>query len=537
MCRWNWPVCNAPVNKKMGSDLQSLQAQMRVLNARVAELQQQSEAKDELIRKLQHQLSQALRRQYGQKADRVDPNQLLLDICAQWQAEVKATGPAAVPEKAMTPSEPSAKKGHGRRPIPANMERRTEIHDLSPEEKRCPFCNREKRCIGQEHACQYEYVPGRLIAVEHVQKKYACVCLESTVSTAPKPSSPIEKGLAAPSLLSHLIISKYLDHLPLHRQEGILARIGIDYPRSTMWEQIRASGQLVTPLYEAAIQEVLASRILATDDTPVKVLDRTRTKTRTGNVWTYVGDDAHPLIVYDYTAGRARAGPEAFLEDYAGYLQADALAVYDELFNPRRPKLIWELGCWAHARRYFVEAQDTSPALAVIAVAHIKVLYDIEKDAARREMRGEVLVAWRQKHTVPVLVAFRKWLTAQTGMLLPKSPIAAAMGYTLSNWTALTRYVEDGDLVLDNNRSERALRGLAVGRKNWLFFGSDGGGKIAAIMLTLLKSAQRNDVNPFDYLTDVLTRIADYPRSNVGDLLPHRWKAARAAAAEVAVAA
>ena len=199
--------------------------------------------------------------------------------------------------------------GHGRRPIPAHVERRTEIHDLRPEEKRCPWCGREQRCIGEECSCQYEYVPARLIAVEHVQKKYACVCTASTVRTAPKPSSPIEKGLATPSLLSHLITSKYLDHLPLHRQEGMLARIGIGYPRSTMWAQIRAAGELMTPLYTAATQEVLASRILATDDTPVKVLDRTRTKTRTGNVWTYVGDDAHPLIVYDYTPGRARAGP------------------------------------------------------------------------------------------------------------------------------------------------------------------------------------------------------------------------------------
>jgi transposase len=521
----------------MDADLPSLQAQIRVLNARIAELEQQGTDKDELIRKLQHQLAQALRRQYGQKADRVDPNQLLLELCAQLQA-LAQTPPAPGPEDDPSPPPPPrpGQRGHGRRRIPEDMERRTEVHDLSPEEQQCA-CGRSMRCIGEERSVQFEYVRAKLVAVEHVRRKYACVCPESTVSTAAKPSSPIEKGLAAPSLLSHLIVSKYLDHLPLHRQEGMLARLGIDYPRSTMWEQIRAIGLLVQPLYEAAIEEVLASRILGTDDTPVKVLDRTRTATRTGNVWTYVGDEAHPLIVYDYTAGRARAGPVAFLEAYAGYLQADALPQYDELFNPRRPHLIWELGCWAHARRYFVEAQDTSPALAVIAVAHIKVLYEIEKDAAKRERRGLALVAWRQEHSVPVLDAFRTWLTAQAGALLPKSPIATAVHYTLSNWTALTRYLEDGDLVLDNNRSERALRGIAVGRKNWLFFGSDGGGRIAAIMLTLLKSAQRNGLNPFDYLTDVLTRIADYPRSKVADLLPNRWKLAHAHAQPLAPAA
>jgi transposase len=393
------------------------------------------------------------------------------------------------------------------------------------------------QCIGEECCCQYEFIPGKLVAVDHIQKKYACTCPDSTVRSAPKPSSPIEKGLAAPSLLSHLIVSKYLDHLPLHRMEGILARFGIEYPRSTMWEQIRAVGALVQPLYQAAIEEVLASRILGTDDTPVKVLDRTRSKARTGNVWTYVGDDAHPLIAYDYTPGRARAGPEAFLEDYTGYLQADALGVYDELYSPQRSKLIWELGCWSHARRYFVEAQDTSPSLAVIAVAHIKVLYEIEKDATRRKLRGAARVAWRKEHAVPVLKAFRGWLKQHALIVLPKSPMATAIGYTLSNWTALCRYVEDGDFVLDNNRSERALRGIAVGRHNWMFFGSDWGGRTAAILLTLLKSAQRNGLNPFDYLTDVLTRIADYPRSKVADLLPHRWKALREAPAEGEAAA
>lgn len=529
MSHWNKPEPSVPASN-MESDLQSLQVQNRVLSARVAELEQQGVEKDELIHRLQHQLSQALRRQYGQKADRVDPNQLLLDICEQLQAIAKNDDADRASEPAMPPVAPEQKKGHGRRPIPAHVERRTEIHDLSPEEKICPHCGREKRCMGQECSCQYEYVPAKLIAVEHVQKKYVCDCVDSTVSTASKPSSPIEKGLAGPSLLSHLIVSKYLDHLPLHRQEGILARYGIEYPRSTMWAQIQAVGRLVRPLYDAAVVEVLTSRILGTDDTPVKVLDRSRSKTRTGNVWTYVGDNEHPLVVYDYTAGRARAGPEAFLEDYTGYLQADALAVYDELYSPRRAKLIWELGCWAHSRRKFVEAQDTCPGLAVIAVAHIKVLYDIEKDAVRQALHGSALVAWRKKHSVPVLDAFHKWLNVQVGALLPKSPIATATHYTLSNWTALARYVEDGDLVLDNNRSERALRGIAVGRKNWLFFGSDAGGEVATILLTLLKSAQRNNVNPFEYLTDVLTRIADHPQAKIADLLPHRWKALREAA-------
>jgi len=521
----------------MGKDVQTLRAEVRVLNARVAELEKCGWEKDALIRHLQHQLSQVLRRQYGQKADRVVPNQLLLEICDQLKKGV-APEPDDDPEPPDGSSKkPPRKKGHGRRPIPAHVERRQEIHDLNPEQQRCPSCGRQMRCIGEECCCKYEFIPARLVVIEHIQKKYACLCLDSTVHTAAKPSSPIEKGLATPSLLSYFSVSKYLDHLPLHRMEGIMARYGIEYPRSTMWEQLKAGGQLLEPLYTAAIEEVLASRILATDDTPVKVLDRERTKARTGYVWTYVGDKEHPLIVYDYTPGRARAGPEAFLKDYGGYLQADALPQYDELFKPERHKLIWEIGCWSHARRYYVNAQETSPTQAVIAIAHIKALYEVEKAAARRKLRGDALVAWRREHSVPVLDRFRGWLHEQLQTTLPKQPMTTAINYTLSNWDALCRYIEDGEFVPDNNRSERALRGIAVGRGNWLFFGSDRGGRTAAILLTLLKSAQRNDLNPFDYLTDVFARIADHPQSRIAELLPHRWKPAAAQLDVVASAA
>jgi len=511
----------------MKADAQKLQAQLQVLKAQVAELAKQNSEKEALIRKLQHHLSQVLRRQYGQKADRVDPNQLLLDVINELTGQDEAPEDDDQPRDA-TEADASEdrpkKKGHGRRSIPDGMERREEVHDLSEEDKQC-ICGREKRCIGEERAVQYEYVPAKLVAVEHIQMKYACICEQSTVTTAPKPSSPIEKGLATPSLISHFVVSKYLDHLPLHRQEGIMGRYGTHYPRSTMWGQILAAGNLMKPLYEAAREVVLASRILGTDDTPVKVIDPDRSKTRKGYVWTYVGDEEHPLIVYDYTPGRARDGPEAFLGDYSGHMQADALPVYDKLYK-QTDNVIWELGCWAHARRRYVEAQETRPELAVIGVAHIKVLYDIEKDATQRKLCGQARVDFRREHAVPVLDAFGDWLKSHVALVLPKSPIASAINYTLSNWDALCRYVEDGDFVPDNNRSERALRGIAVGRANWMFFGSDRGGDIAAIMLTLLKSAQRNGLNPFDYLTDVLTRIADHPLNKVVELLPHRWKPA-----------
>ena len=514
----------------MGKDKHNERARFRVLTEQVAELHRLCSDKDEMIRKLQHQLTGLLKRQYGQRAERVDPNQLLLQVVEELMGQPEPGEQSGAEQSAQenetAEEDPSAqkppRKGHGRRRIPDHIERRRELHDLCEEQKSCE-CGRQKKCIGEEISYQYEYVPARLMAVEHVRKKYACVCQNSTVSTAAKPSSPIEKGLAAPSLIAHLAISKYLDHVPLNRQQGILARHGIDYAKSTMWGQIAASAELMDLLYQAAHGEVLLSDILGTDDTPVKIYDRNLPKTRRGYVWTYVGDQNHPLIVYDYTANRSRAGPEAFLEDYSGHLQADAYPAYDKLYQ-REEKRIWEIGCWSHARRYYVEAQETAPELSTIAVAHIKVLYELEKQAARRGHRAEALVAWRKEHALPVLDGLHHWLLETYPEVLPKSPIAKAMHYTLTNWDALCRYIENGDFVPDNNRSERALRGIALGRCNWMFFGSDRGGKVAAIMLTLLKSAPRNELNPFDYLTDVLTRIADHPRHLVAELLPHNWK-------------
>jgi hypothetical protein len=270
---------------------------------------------------------------------------------------------------------------------------------------------------------------------------------------------------------------------------------------------------------------VLQSKVIATDDTPVPVLDPKRGKTRTGRLWTYVGDGDHPYTVYDYTPTRSRDGPTAFLGDYAGYIQADAYGGYDHLFKPKAgaASVPTEVGCWAHARRKFVEAEDSDPVRAHAAAAMIRLLYEVE--AAARDLDAASRCAMRRQRSVPRLEQLKTWLEAQKVEVLPKSPMGQAISYCLSNWAALTRYTDDGDLVIDNNVAENALRPVAVGRKNWLFAGSNNGGHTGAALMSLVASCKRHGLDPFAYLRDVLTRLPATPVSQLDQFLPDLWKA------------
>jgi hypothetical protein len=282
------------------------------------------------------------------------------------------------------------------------------------------------------------------------------------------------------------------------------------------------------------IEELLASKVIHTDDTPVDVLDRSLDKTRIGRFWVYVGDAAHPYTVFDYTPSRSRDGPMAFLKDWGRdvgrYLQADAFGGYDGIYAGKAGGLVTEVACWAHARRYFFDAQGTDIKGSTQAIAYIRLLNDVEKDA--KDLPSAERARIRQERAAPILVQFRAWLLSQQpvngGSVLPKSPMGEAITYALNQWTALCVYLLDGDLAIDNNAAENTLRRIAIGRKNWLFCGSDNGGTTAAIMFSLIASCQRHKVDPFAYLKDVLTRIAATPVSQLRDLLPDRWKAADA---------
>jgi hypothetical protein len=345
--------------------------------------------------------------------------------------------------------------------------------------------------------------------------------------------------------LAFTAVSKYGDHLPLYRLEEILARSGVELSRSTTCGWMRACGELLAPLWELMKSEVLQSRVINTDDTPVPVLDPTLPHTRTGRFWAYCGDAEHPHSVYDYTPSRKRDGPAEFLAGYHGYLQADAFGGYDGIFAGSQGKIV-EVACWAHARRKFHEAQRSAGRLAHEALARIGQLYALERElreaCASANSDGERGGAWcelpraeqyariaaaRQECAVPLLGKFRAWLAAQAGDALPKSPLGQAIGYALSNWEALARYPEQGYLAIDNNLAERTLRPAAIGRKNWLFVGNDQGGRTAAVLFTLIASAKANHVDPYAYLralfTELPRRRAQTPAPNLADLLPTHW--------------
>ncbi len=296
-------------------------------------------------------------------------------------------------------------------------------------------------------------MPASLVVIEEVCQKYACP-KGCTVVTAEKPMAPIEKGLPGPGLLAQVAVSKYGDHLPLHRQADIFRRQGVELSRQTMCDWMRACADLVSPLYELMKQRVLGSKAVQTDDTPVPVLDPELPRTRTGRIWTYVGDDEHPYTVYDYTPSRSRDGPEEFLKEFRGFLQADAYSGYDHFYKEAERGIV-EVACWAHARRKFFEAQSSDLMRSMVMLAYIRLLYDAEREARDGKLDGEARRALRQAKSKPILDDIRAYLEREQPQVLPKSPEGEAIAYTLSNWKALTRYCDDGDLEIDNNRAER----------------------------------------------------------------------------------
>jgi transposase len=506
-------------------DRDNLPKDIEQCHAMIAELVEELGVKERRLRRVLHQLEKLLRWRYGPKRERVDPNQLFLFAVGLVGTGHDIEGGKAEPPKRKKPR----RAPHGRQRLPRHLERRRVVHDLAPDERRCPECQGELRHIGEEKSERLEYVPASWFVIEDTSQKYACP-RGCTVVTARKPMQPIEKGLAGPGLLAHVAVGKYADHQPLHRQEAMFKRQGITLSRKTMCDWMRRSAELVSPLFEEMKKRVLSSKVMQTDDTPVGVLDPELTKTRTGRIWTYVGDGEHPYTVYDYTPNRSRDGPEAFMEDFSGFLQADAYSGYDRLYkDPERD--VTEVACWAHARRKFYDAQSSDLMRSMVMLAYIRLLYDIEREARDRALDSDGRLALRQEKSVPILEDIEAYLKRERTEVLPKSPMGEAIGYALGNWEALVRYCEDGDLEIDNNGAERALRGIAIGRKNWLFFGSDNGGRTAAVLTSFITTCKRVDIDPFAYLRDVFARISAHPANRINELLPDKWKAARAAPA------
>jgi transposase len=490
-------------------DLSTARALIATLQEQLTKTQRENAA-------LRHQLDVLCQRLFGKKSERVDARQLQLAL------EQLANEPGAVTEPIEMDSGDTPVRGHarrrptGRRPLPGHLPRRRVEIDVPDADKQCA-CGHAKTRMGESVAEKLEYEPASFVVIETVRAKYACPHCHDGVVEAPAPPQAIEKSLAGEGLLAHVVVSKYVDHLPLYWLEQIFAREKIDLSRTTLCEWVAGVATALAPIGEQLRREIVGTTYLQTDDTSVTVLDE-RGGSYKGRLWTYL-DPIGRQVVFDATPTHERDGPERFLADFRGKLQADAYRGYDALYATGR---VSEIGCWAHARRRFVEAfmTDTTPARMI---AFIQQLYDVERASA--ELTPDVRQSRRQEQSVPLLAQIDAERTRLTPIVLPKSPVGDGLRYLTNQWTALQRFVEDGHLAIDNNRAENQLRVVAVGRKNWLFAGSFEGARRAALLYSLVQSCKLIDVPPFAYLKDALLRVATHPQRLIHQLTPQGWAA------------
>lgn len=472
------------------------------------------------INDLEGQLYYLKRQLFGQKSEKLDPAQRMLfeDLYKELQSKLEENNP---PE---TPSERRKVKANanhqGRRPLPPELDR--EIVEIEPdeEEKLCDTCDSPKQRIGEEVTEKLDYVPACFKVKRYVRGKYACKQCQGNVSIGSLPPMAIDKGIPAEGLLAHIITSKYADHLPLNRLEGMGRRAGVEMSVSTMCDWVGHCADLLKPLVQRMHHKILQSPKINTDDTSVPVKSRNRKgSTYNGYLWVYLDDCNN--AVFDFTPTRSREGPLNFLGDYGGFVQADAYSGYDAFF---RTSDATEVGCHAHARRKFDYAMDADPVRSSQMLALWKSLYAIEKQAKEQGYGLEQLLHARQSEAKPILDQIHANLMTWKDQVLPKSPTGKAITYALNQWEALMRYVDDPILEIDNNLSERTLRMVAVGRKNWMFAGSEAGAERAAIIYSLVASCKLNGLDPFAYFRDVLEKVTSWPASKIDDLLPSNWK-------------
>jgi len=491
-------------------DLPTARTLIATLQGEVTKLQREKAA-------LQHQLDRLCQRLFGKKSERVSPDQLRLAF-AQLANEPQA---GTEPIEMDSGERPGRRKRRaappsGRRLLPRELPRQRVEIDVSEADKMCA-CGHLKTRIGETVSEKLEYVPASLRVIETARFKYACPRCHAGVVEAPAPPQALEKGMAGEGLLAHVIVAKYVDHLPLHRLERIFLRQGVDLSRTTMCDWIAAIATALTPIGDELRRQVTAATYLQTDDTPVTILEPSG-GSRKGRLWTYL-DPIGRRVVFDATQTHERDGPEAFLATFAGDLQADAYTGYDALYATGRMR---EIGCWAHARRGFVEALSTD-VRAALMVALIQQLYQVEHTAAELDRDARRTV--RQAESVPLLTRIAAECDQLSRLVLPKSPLGDALRYLTNQWSALQRFVEDGRLAIDNNRAENQLRVVAVGRKNWLFAGSFEGARRTALLYSLVQSCKLIDLPPDVYLKDVLLRVATHPQRLIGQLTPHGWSA------------
>ena len=476
-----------------------------------------------LIAQYQAQLAKLRRMQFGRSSERLDAGIRQLELLLEDLEESEAAHAAPVRlSKAARPE----RRHPQRRPLPDYLPRETIVH---PAGDRCPACGGlHFSALGEDVTEILEKVPARLRVIRHVRPKLSCRSC-ATVIQAPAPDLPVAKGRPGPGLLANVVVSKYLDGLPLYRQSAMLAREGIAIERATLADWVGHAAWWLKPLAERIAAHVLAAPVIHTDDTPIAVLAPGRGRTRTGRLWTYLLDERPwcgsrpPAALYRFSPDRKGERPREHLAGFHGVIQADAYSGYETLTRGAGPPGIVHAACWAHARRKFFDVHEaTKSPIAAEALRRIGDLYAIEAGIAAHP--ADHRLAIRQDQAVPLLAALRTWLEQQSRRLSAKTELAKAIRYALTRWEALTRYGSDGRLGIDNNPAERSLRGIALTRKNFLFLGSDAGGERAAILYTVLESAKLNGLDPEAYLAGVITAMAaGHTITRLDALLPWNW--------------
>lgn len=502
--------------RKQVSEIAEQQALMAEQQGFIAQLRRENTD-------LKHRLDQHARRLFGKKSEQLDADQLQLAFAALNASETKETDAA---DEIEVPAHKRRKKGHGRTKFSEAIPRERRV--IEPEDTTCPCCREPMARIGEETSEQLDYVPATLRVIQTVRPKYACGRCKEGVHVALAPEGPIPKGKATAATLAHVAVSKYVDHLPLHRQTSMFRRQGVELSRQTLGGWIRQVSALLEPIERAMWRSILSSQVLLADETPVKVLVRGRKEAKRAYLWAYVGD--RDEVAFDFSMGRGSDAPIRALEGFdRGVLLADAYVGYDRLLR-ERPR-VKRAGCWAHARRYFFEARGHDPDRALPILALIRELYAVEKDvrkaAKTRQEQAALALVLRESRSRDIVEQIEKKLEEYQDQVLPKSPMGEAVGYALGQWTELGRFLDDGAIPIDNNETERQLRTVAVGRNNWTFCGSEAGGAWAATLYGLLGSCKMQGIGPFTWLQDVLERVRAHPADRMDELTPRGWAAAQ----------
>lgn len=473
-------------------------------------------------------LGALLKQMYGRRSEKMDPNQLQLFLDALSEDE---TTQALVDELPVASEEPLPKPEpkpapHGRKPLPADLPRETIVLEPPLEDRHCAECGIDKKVIGHETSEVLEWVPGHFLVQEIRRVKMSCPKCENGVVVAPVADKVIDKGRPGPGLMTHLLVGKYMDSLPLTRQAAIFSRHGVDLSTSTMSDWVAVGADAFRPIYQELMRLAMEAHVLGTDDTGLLVLDKDHEKgRRKGYMWAYVADNRK--VIFDYTPNRKADGPASILEKRSGIVQCDGYTGYKRIARDNKD-VVWA-GCMAHARRKFVEAVDSGDGTGAVPVKIMQELYKIEAEATDANLTPDQRLEKRQAYSRGLMVSLGKWLRDMKPKIPPKTPLGRAITYMLNQWQTLQVYLTDGRIPIDNNQVERQIRRIAVGRKNYLFAGSDEGARRAAILYSVLGTCSLVEADPFAYMRDVLERISrGWPASRIGELLPEAWVAEQA---------